>query len=184
VNRLIEFAQSMWTEKVCDDVIRMASKVPVEKATTGEKNSNSRRCNVRWLYPEPHWKPLFDEVTLLFQQANRANYGFDIAFIPEIQFTEYEGSNEGMYDWHGDINWVDSSPYHRKLSMSIQLSDSADYEGGDLEFARGSQGPSTSLLRHRGSSIVFPSFLAHRVTPVTSGKRYSLVAWIEGPQFR
>ena len=34
-----------------------------------------------------------------------------------------------------------------------------------------------------GSIIVFPSFVEHRVTPVTEGIRYSLVSWFVGPLY-
>jgi PKHD-type hydroxylase len=38
--------------------------------------------------------------------------------------------------------------------------------------------------RKRGTLILFPSFLIHRVTPVNSGVRESMVSWISGPNFR
>ena len=65
--------------------------------------------------------------------------------------------------------------------MSIQLSDGDDYEGGDFEM-RGSTTPEGQ--RDRGSVIIFPSYLVHRVTPVSAGTRRSLVTWIEGPRWR
>jgi len=63
----------------------------------------------------------------------------------------------------------------------VQLSNPADYEGGEFEFllVTDELGP-----RSRGSLIAFPSYLAHRVRPVTSGTRLSLVSWIGGPPFR
>ena len=39
-------------------------------------------------------------------------------------------------------------------------------------------------IRPQGSVIVFPSFVWHRVTPVTKGTRYSLVLWTCGQPFR
>ena len=36
----------------------------------------------------------------------------------------------------------------------------------------------------RGTLVAFPSYVMHRVTPVTSGTRKSLVAWVAGPKFR
>ena len=66
----------------------------------------------------------------------------------------------------------------RKLSVSIQLSDPASYEGGDLEINMGSF--SKTAARDKGALIIFPSYALHRVHPVTSGERHSLVAWIVG----
>ena len=81
---------------------------------------------------------------------------------------------------------------HRKLSMSVQLSKPEDYEGGDLKFnLRGLNSSNEDTImspppefKQQGSVIVFPSFHRHRVTPVTSGIRHSLVTWVEGPHWR
>ena len=39
-------------------------------------------------------------------------------------------------------------------------------------------------IRPQGSIIVFPSYVYHQVTPVTSGTRYSLVLWSLGQPFK
>ena len=80
----------------------------------------------------------------------------------------------------------------RKLSVSVQLSHGTDYEGGDMEFTDLPSDQSHKELniwtnpefRKKGTVIVFPSFIRHRVTPVTKGTRYSAVAWINGPPLR
>jgi PKHD-type hydroxylase len=38
--------------------------------------------------------------------------------------------------------------------------------------------------REKGTVIMFPSYLLHRVTPVTKGVRKSLVLWVGGTTFR
>ena len=182
---MVDFAEGLWREDTCDEFVEAALKLPAEKGTIADNLvSDTRRCTVRWLHPSPQWRALFDEVTLLFQQTNQNNFGLDISFVPEIQFTEYDESNNGKFDWHEDINWLDPRPTHRKLSMSVQLSSGDEYEGGDLTFREDIQTPPADTMRSKGSVIVFPSFVGHCVTPVTKGKRYSLVAWMEGPQFR
>ena len=80
-------------------------------------------------------------------------------------------------------------PSRRKLSMVIQLTDPTEYEGGSLELDTKQIGgkdkqPNADNLKQLGTTIIFPSFLRHRVTPVTEGKRYSLVCWYEGSPFR
>lgn len=188
---MLEFAQSAWTEDACQQIIDMGLEHPVERGDVGPPGlsptkdvENVRRCNIRWLVPEPRWQALFQEVESAFKFVNRNLFGFDISFVPEIQFTEYLGTEGGKYDWHKDVHWQDQTkPYHRKISMSVQLSNSFDYEGGDLQF-EDIDGPEPELMRLRGSAIMFPSFVSHRVTPVTKGTRYSLVAWMEGPKFR
>jgi len=84
----------------------------------------------------------------------------------------------GLDDWHTDF--AGTRPF-RKLSVSIQLSDPEDYEGGDLELLYGTE--PQKLDRSRGALIVFPSFMLHRVTPVTRGARWSLVAWLLGKRW-
>lgn len=64
----------------------------------------------------------------------------------------------------------------------MQLSDEDDYVGGDLELMFGDE--PQKMIRKRGTILCFPSYVLHRVTPVTEGTRYSLVAWITGPQFK
>ena len=116
------------------------------------------------------------------QQSNRNNFGVEIVAPFEIQFTEYQASNNGHYDWHQDV-WLESPrPYARKLSVVIQLSEPDDYSGGDFEFF-GIENPGERFTP-RGSLLVFPSFLQHRVNPVLSGTRRSLVTWVEGPNWR
>lgn len=90
------------------------------------------------------------------------------------------GSGGGHYDWHLDRGGLGIAP--RKLSAVIQLSDPNEYEGGDLQLYVGSE--PTNIKKQKGLVVVFPSFVLHRVTPVTGGTRRSLVAWLSGPKFR
>ena len=74
--------------------------------------------------------------------------------------------------------------HDRKLSVTIQLSDSNDYEGGDFVFDQEYQSPDPKALRKKGTILVFPSPIRHAVKPVTKGTRKSLVAWVEGPKWK
>ena len=70
----------------------------------------------------------------------------------------------------------------RKLSLSLQLTDPSQYEGCDLQFQGGRR--IETAPRTRGALIAFPSYVLHRVTPITRGVRKSLVCWVSGPEFR
>jgi len=78
----------------------------------------------------------------------------------------------------------------RKLSVTISLTDSNTYEGGNLKFDLGENADvenrfiECTEIRPQGSIIVFPSYNLHQVTPVTKGTRYSLVIWYYGRPFR
>ena len=94
----------------------------------------------------------------------------------EIQFTVYDAGE--YYDWHHDLGGKNYTGL-RKLSISVQLSDPGDYDGGILEFDH-----YTESDTRQGTAVVFPSFFRHRVTAVERGTRYALVCWVSGHSFR
>ncbi|MCK6649860.1 MAG: 2OG-Fe(II) oxygenase, partial [Bacteroidia bacterium] len=71
---------------------------------------------------------------------------------------------------------------NRKLSISVQLSDAVEYEGGELQFMINQN--IVTAPKEKGTAIIFPSFALHRVLPVTKGNRMSIVGWIAGPAYR
>ena len=96
-----------------------------------------------------------------------------------LQLTNYNDTEKGMYGWHLDYNSKDSS---RKLSMVVQLTDPSEYEGGNLQIKVNND--PVNVRKQRGLIAIFPSYVLHQVTPVTQGTRQSLVAWVEGPAFK
>ena len=121
-------------------------------------------------------------------KANRKNFLYDISHIEndEIQYTHY---NEGdYYNWHTDQDIrVIEKPKElvRKLSFTLQLSDENEYTGGNLEFADFDDSKNKFIApRTRGCLIVFDSRVPHRVCPVKSGLRKSLVGWVMGKRWR
>ena len=149
-----------------------------------QRNSYATWLNEPWLYKE--LQPFVGE-------ANKnAKWNFQWDFTEEVQFTHY-GKNQ-HYDWHRDSHVTDVSKNTRggrmrKLSVSVNLSDPGDYRGGVLQFdfphapGSGASPYVCEAMKEKGSLIVFPSFTWHKVTPVTSGKRYSLVCWNWGNPF-
>ncbi len=143
-----------------------------------------RKSNIRWL-DEP-W--IFKEITPLVMEANRAaNWNFQFTAHEKAQFTIY--GSEQFYDWHidsSDKEFKDGNT--RKLSVTLSLNDDTEYEGGYLEIDNRNNFHQKNIhklemIRNAGSLVVFPSFLYHRVTPVTKGVRYSLVIWYSGRPF-
>jgi PKHD-type hydroxylase len=133
----------------------------------------------------PHiWKTMLGYAL----HANKWAYGFDVVDISSCQYAVYDSSTMDFYDWHSDTHLLDDSTFHRKITVIIQLSDPSEYKGGYLQFndsyIQGHTEEYTDSLRKKGSVITFPSFVEHRVTPVTEGTRRSLVCWVEGPKFR
>ena len=198
------------TPKFCDEVIAYANQQKEVMARTGgygdrklkkEEVLNMQRkrksdlvwLNDTWIYKELH---------PYVHMANRnAGWNFDWERSESCQFTKYKHNQ--YYDWHCD-SWDKpykrddvNNPEHgriRKLSMTCQLTDGSEYTGGELEFDFRNYDPhmrdEAKHLRRakeilpKGSIIVFPSFVWHRVKPVTSGTRYSLVVWHLGRPFK
>src|SRR5258708_40174408 len=105
-------------------------------------------------------------------QLNRDFYGFDLfGLVESFQYTVYDGQEGGHYNWHVDLGGEDVEP--RKISLSLQLTDPSSYRGCDLVLEAGT-GPHIAE-RARGTLIAFPSYVLHRVTPIESGTRKSLV---------
>jgi PKHD-type hydroxylase len=148
--------------------------------TTSYEIDDVRNSKIKWIHHDENSEWLFNKLSDLSINANNQLWGFDIySIIDSIQYTEYpEGG--GHYDWHVDIG--PGSINHRKISMVTQLSGPEEYNGGDLEIWSG--GEFRKVPKIKGSTVIFPSFLMHRVTPVTKGLRKSLVLWIGGSTYK
>jgi len=189
--------------RICDDLVAYGEQQVTQTALTGEydgkipdqkdisKLYKTRNSSIVWM-DEP-W--VYNSIIPLVKEANRAaGWNFEWSISENCQWTKY--SETQHYTWHQD-SW--SKPYNkptekvhgliRKLSVTVSLVDGDNYEGGDLEFDLRDRGDSKSNIitskpaRKKGSVIVFPSFIWHRVAPVTKGTRYSLVIWNLGRPF-
>jgi PKHD-type hydroxylase len=111
--------------------------------------------------------------------CNNEKYSFDLLeFHQELQLTKYP--KRDFFDWHLDFGAGEISD--RKLSLTIQLSNPNDYEGGDLQFMINQK--IVNAPRGKGTTVIFPSFIMHRVTPITKGIRQSIIGWVSGPPRR
>jgi PKHD-type hydroxylase len=167
----------------CDSLIALSMDVlnPKVKAEIQKEDSNVVDINYRnadvWIVDE--YNNWVDE--LILECAEFANRTFKFAvtgLIERPQLMKYSAPSIG-YGWHLDIGKGDSST--RKISISIILNDSSEYNGGELSFfSDGEQ----SFKLERGSVVAFPSFFVHRVQPIKSGVRWALVAWLSGIPFK
>jgi len=202
------YFQSAIPKRICDDIVRYGKSLQDGMATTGgygdpkklSKNQikdlkKKRDSDVVWMSDQ--W--IYKEIHPYIHKANEAaGWNFQWDWSESCQFTKY---NKGQYyDWHCD-GW--DQPYKRenpnakdhgkvrKLSATISLSDPKEYKGGELEFDFRNKDPDkkpnirkcTEILP-KGSLVVFPGFVWHRVCPVKKGTRYSLVIWNLGWPFK
>ena len=200
------YFKSAIPERICDDIVRYGHQIQDTIAITGgfdnKKKLNkkeikdlkkTRNSNVVWI--NDTW--IYKEIHPYINAANRdSGWNFDWDFSEECQFTKYK--KDQYYDWHCD-SWdkpydKPDTPSHgkiRKLSVTVSLSDPKDYKGGELEFDFRNKDPDKKPNIHKcteilpkGSLVVFPSFVWHRVCPVKSGERNSLVIWNLGYPFQ
>lgn len=169
----------VFSQDECESIIHICSKRNMVSAETGSSGLSSyRKSNVLFLFPDATTEWIFYK---LEEATNRLNdfFKFDLQGMGEgIQFAEYKAP-DGHYNWHTDTG---DTPIARKLSLTVELSDPSTYEGGYLEL--NATGEPQKMSKQQGRIIAFPSHTLHRVTPVTSGVRYSLVVWVTGPPFR
>ena len=204
------YFKSAIPERICDDIVKYGHQLQHQLALTGglghdpkklnqkqikdlktKRDSNIVWMNDRWIYKE---------IQPYIHTANaNAGCNFQWDFSENCQFTKYQKGQ--YYDWHCD-SW--DKPYFRqdnpqdptngkirKLSVTVTLSDPKDYKGGELEFDFRQNDPDKKRqirkckeILPKGSLVVFPSFVWHRVCPVTRGERNSLVIWNLGYPFR
>ena len=165
-----------------------------EDSSEEKKDSSIRSCKTSFLPVRDELVNMFGKLILDYNN-NHSGWNFDLEFIEAIQLCDYHEGD--FYNWHIDSfknpsiqtehQYHPDRPYNRKVSVTIFLNDPDEYEGGefDLETA----GPNVELRYHtmkmpKGTAVVFPSYMWHRVRPVTSGVRKSLVLWIQGPPFK
>jgi PKHD-type hydroxylase len=177
-----------FTDEEIDYINAFCQQLPPEPDSgsvgTGEgefaQNKSIRSSVIRWVPIVEETQFIYDRIYEMVKEANEELWGFDLSgFVENAQYTEYYGSDDGKYDWHLDIGYDTD---FRKISITIQLSDEDEYEGGELEFLRGPM--PLSAPKEKGVASLFPSYILHRVNNVTSGVRRSIVLWVTGPSFR
>ena len=197
----------IFTPNECIDIIKNA----LNNWTEEEGTVSNFKKDLDWRNTTLFFPPEADKKSDWFKKISdnimsfnndKDSYGFDISgmieppcmmryMAPDIN----PNKKAGKYDWHMDIG-PSSISCTRKLSYSILLN-VGKYKGGELEFhlGRGDNVPDNTMKMQSvrpnqtgadalGSMILFPSYLIHRVLPVTKGIRYAIVGWMNGASFR
>ena len=133
-------------------------------------------------------KWIFERVLDAFEMANRDAYNFELDGFNVFQYSEYKDPG-AHYEYHMDVSFAsvnDRFIIGRKLSLSIMLNDESEFSGGEFQMIIDSQTMEKPITvpHRRGRFVFFPAFIVHRVAPVKSGTRKSLVFWALGPKFR
>ena len=184
---IVETTQPIFTPEQCKMIIEAGRSEPKQNAYVGNKkgikegqlDTKTRTSHISWI-PFKKMANMYKDIERIMKTTNGNHFGFDGMQITELaQYTEYpEG---GFYEWHvdNDINFEHEPPV-RKISMTCLLSPESEFEGGDLELGK----PGNIAKLKQGHAIFFASFINHRVKPVITGNRKSLVMWFGGPSFK
>lgn len=172
--------ESVLTDAFCDHVL---DSLDWSEAIDGRIREGDGFVDTSKRVTEVLWQSVNTPIAAVASHYTRmandlAKWELDIRYPENVQIGRYvEG---GHYDWHHDTQSPDINGFQRKLSCSILLNSPDEYDGGDLEI----KDVSVSPPKGRGTVIVFPSIVSHRVSPVTRGERYSAVCWTVGPAFK
>ena len=170
--------EKAFTPEECKKIIKIAKNKGLVKGQTKDK-SNARSSEITWLFADDDLAWVYRRITDIVLNLNKRFFEFELHGLNEgLQFTNYKAPSD-KYGKHTDraLDMI-----VRKLSLSIQLTDPKEYEGGELYLYEDEKG--TVMKKGQGDLVLFPSFILHEVKPVTKGERNSLVTWVTGKQFK
>lgn len=174
-----------FTPNECQQIINITKKAYPTTASVGGSTDNSRiaksirSANIFVLENDQENRWIFERIANIVSVVNTIHFDYDISGITHgIQLIEYSADTpiQGHYDWHIDAG--NGEPVFRKISFTAQLSDPQDYEGCELVI--NNHGENILGSKERGSIHLFPSYMPHKVNPITKGVRYALVIWVHG----
>jgi PKHD-type hydroxylase len=173
-----------FTKEEIDRIVSIGDSLTIQEAIVGKDkivDETIRSSKTGWIDLTPETTFIYENLAYIARQLNGQFFDLDIwGFVEHLQYTVYDGKDD-HYTWHLDRGGS-TSQAPRKLSLVLQLSDPSEYEGGDLEIFEGPE--PTVVKKEKGLVVAFPSFVLHRVTPVTKGIRKTLVVWLTGPRFK
>lgn len=188
IENVFSFEELNAIQKYVDKKEKQQSEV---KTAENKINLDARSSKIFFMHFSETAKDLpwmFEKINFFLQRANEDYFNYDLNGYDYIQYSEYSSEEKGHYNFHIDtvMDDVPKNEYDflcRKLSFSLCLNQQGvDYSGGDFELKTHFE--PTKIKINRGDMLIFPSFLLHRVCPVTEGVRKSLVGWVTGPKFR
>jgi PKHD-type hydroxylase len=164
--------------KLIEDYASSHELEPAGFYTEDEQTEEIRKTDVLWIEGNKQTEKLYQSIAQMVKVVNDNHFCWSLSYIETLQYSEYNVG--GHYDFHFDAPLNSMDKDNRKLSFSILLNSLDEYQGGELEIPGRGYG---KFKIEKNSALFFPSSIAHRVCPVTSGIRKSLVGWVRGPNF-
>lgn len=175
--RIVEAATApVFTPDECDEIVAACDQTSWREVAPPTSTSAERHKTEQPL-PGGNTGWIGERIAAKVAEINDEVYKFDLIGLEDpVRVFSYRAEQSGKFDAHIDLSHVQPL---RKLTFSLLLSDPRDFEGGDLVFEMAA----FAEARRRGAIAVFPSFLLHEVSPLTTGHRVAIVGWAVGPTF-
>lgn len=149
----------------------------------GQQDEAIRKTDITWIDHREDTAWIFNRINEIGAIVNYDKFHLDLKFFDGFQYSKYGVA--GHYDWHIDTFENPREGNFRKLSFSLMLSDPNEYEGGELLLCpNGDNNKPITLKPKKGELVAFYSHVPHKVAPVTSGERITLVTWALGPKIK
>lgn len=178
---------SAFTPDECDMIKAVGELCEFQKASIGDsapiQNEDIRDTDIVWIVPhqDNHW--IFERMNELVAKINFDKFQLDLDRFDGFQYSKYK--IDGHYDWHNDVMLSPKNGLFRKLSLSVMLTAPEEYEGGEfLLNLSGNQDNAQGAKVNKGDLVVFYSNIPHKVAPVASGERITLVTWALGSKIK
>jgi len=163
--KYIHIQENVLDPDVCDRIIHFGQEHSKRYSRT-TWNSNFKACSL----PIDHF--VHDRLGKYWENSI-LYFNASVDFVEQYEVKCY--TKLDFFDNHFDNLKNTKAFLDRKLTCSIQLSDSNQYGCGDLSIMN------IKVPKERGTMVVFPSAMTHRVDRVTKGERWALVNWAWGP---
>jgi len=166
----IEHRLDLFLEEEVEQIIELGDALVLEEGKVhGDKvNHSIRNSRIAWIHPEKNTWWLFDRAIMVFKSS------LPFSSLQSMQYTVYD-SKGSHYDWHRDVGSGDNIAKARINVAVLQLSNPNEYKGGVLQIKYEDQ--VIDVMKTKGMVTTFPIQLEHKVTPVTSGVRKTLIMW-------
>lgn len=172
-------------ENYCSSLEITEAKVG-DKDIVGIVDESIRKSKINFVEKNQNNEWIFDKFNFVIQSINEKFYGYNLNGYSSFQYTEYHANENGNYTWHMDMSHSNyrNNSMTRKLSLVMCLSEpEVNFTGGDFEICLGNQESPEVIPFKKGRLVLFPSYVIHRVKPVLSGLRKTIVIWVTGPKF-
>lgn len=185
MSELVNYTYWLWKEaiskEVCDAILNNTDFASYKDAKVTAQAVLDPEARISETFFVDAMQPVGCIARTYIESANQqAGWGYALDGQENTQITRYRGDVNGHYDWHMDTTYPKNG-IQRKLTCVLLLSDPSEFEGGILQL-KGFE--DKQLLTNKGDIVVFPSFIEHKVTAVTTGVRFTAVTWAIGPSFK